>query len=159
MYPGLDEDEPELGVLVLPVPLQVLPDVDSLLDEVVDVLGEVGRQALPLENAQDLVAGDEPDLCYPMAVPEDDADLRGGQALLGELVDLLLDVVRGHLEPVGHRPPEGEGRLRDALPGRVHPTHDYGNMGGDFWIKVKAGNKSYKTESKVTPEKEEIPVE
>ncbi len=37
--PGLDENEPELGVLVLPVPLQMLADGDGLLDEEVHVLG------------------------------------------------------------------------------------------------------------------------
>jgi len=37
--PGLDQNEPELGVLVLPVPLQMLADGHGLLDEEVHVLG------------------------------------------------------------------------------------------------------------------------
>jgi len=36
--PALDQNQPELRVLVLPVPLQVLADGDSLLDEVVKIL-------------------------------------------------------------------------------------------------------------------------
>jgi len=90
--PGLDENQPELGVLVLAAPLQVLADADGLLDQEVDVLREVGSQSLPLQDPQDLVAGDKPDLGDTVTVPEDDTDLRRGQALLGQLVDLVLDV-------------------------------------------------------------------
>ena len=39
MDPGLDQNQPELGILVLPVPLQVLADGHGLLDEEVHVLG------------------------------------------------------------------------------------------------------------------------
>jgi len=39
MDPGFDENEPELGILVLPAPLKMLPDGHSLLDEEVHVLG------------------------------------------------------------------------------------------------------------------------
>lgn len=38
MDSGLYQNKPELGVLVLPVPLQMLTDGDSLLDEEVHVL-------------------------------------------------------------------------------------------------------------------------
>ena len=56
---ALDKNQPELGVFVLPVSLQMLPDGDGLLDQVVHVLGQLGGHALPLEDTQDLVAGDE----------------------------------------------------------------------------------------------------
>ena len=39
--PRLDQDKPELRVTVLPVPLQVLPHRHRLLDQVVQVLGNV----------------------------------------------------------------------------------------------------------------------
>lgn len=42
---GLDENETELGVLVLAVALKVLADGNSLLDEVVQILGELGGEA------------------------------------------------------------------------------------------------------------------
>ena len=58
-----------------------------------------------------------------MRVPEDDTDLGGGEALLGELVDVLLDVVGGQLEPRGHGASVGEGALGDTLAGSVHATH------------------------------------
>lgn len=45
MDTGLDENETELGVLVLAVALKVLADGNSLLDEVVQILGELGGEA------------------------------------------------------------------------------------------------------------------
>ena len=41
MDAGLDENEAELGVLVLAVGLQVLADGDSLLHEVPEILGDL----------------------------------------------------------------------------------------------------------------------
>ena len=62
MDSALNKNQPELGVFVLPVSLQMLPDGDCLLDQVVDILGQLGGHALPLQDTQDLVAGDEPHL-------------------------------------------------------------------------------------------------
>ena len=59
MDPGLDENEAELGVLVLAAPLQVLANGDSFLDEEIDVFWKVGGKSLPLEDTQDLVASHE----------------------------------------------------------------------------------------------------
>lgn len=36
--PALHKNQPELGVLILPVPLQMLTDRDSLLDQMVQIL-------------------------------------------------------------------------------------------------------------------------
>ena len=60
--PALDKNESELGVLVLPVPLKMLPDGDGLLDQVVAVLGQLGGHALALQDTQNLVASDEANL-------------------------------------------------------------------------------------------------
>ena len=62
MDSALDKNQPELGVFVLPVPLQMLPDGDCLLDQVVDILRQLGGHTLTLQDTQDLVAGDEPHL-------------------------------------------------------------------------------------------------
>ena len=59
---ALDKNQPELGVFVLPVSLQMLPDGDCLLDKVVDILRQLRGHSLPLQDTQDLVAGDEPHL-------------------------------------------------------------------------------------------------
>ena len=58
-----------------------------------------------------------------VTVPQDDTDLRGSQPLLGQLVDLVLDLVRGQLQPLGHRASVWERRLGDSLAGSVHTTH------------------------------------
>ena len=128
MDPGLYENEPELGIPVLAVPLQMLPDAHRFLDEVVNILRNVGGEALGLKDPEDLVTGDESHLGDTVAVPENDSDLGRGQSLLGQLEDLLLDVVGGELQPVGDGATVGERRLRDALAGRVHTTHDEPGM-------------------------------
>ena len=62
MDSALDKNQPELGIFVLPVSLQMLPDGDGLLDQVVAVLGQLGGHALALQDTQNLVAGDEANL-------------------------------------------------------------------------------------------------
>ena len=62
MDPALNQNKPELGIPVLPVPLKMLPDGHRLLDQVVAILGQLRSHALALQDAQDLVAGDEPNL-------------------------------------------------------------------------------------------------
>ena len=42
VHTGFDQDEPELSIAVLPVPLQVLAHRHGLLDEAVKVLGDLG---------------------------------------------------------------------------------------------------------------------
>ena len=58
-----------------------------------------GRSKLTgrLENSEDLVTGDALDLGNAVGVTEDNADLRRGHALLGELEDLVGDLLRGGL--------------------------------------------------------------
>ena len=62
MDPALNQNEPELSIPVLPVPLKMLPDGDGLLDQVVAVLGQLGGHALALQDTQNLVASDEANL-------------------------------------------------------------------------------------------------
>ena len=56
--------------LHLSVPLQMLSDSHSLLDEVIQVLRQVRGQAFGLEDSQDLVAGDKTHLGHTMGVPQ-----------------------------------------------------------------------------------------
>lgn len=94
------------------VALEVLANLDGLLDEVVQVLGDLRGEAGSLEDAQDLVAGDRLDLGDAVRVAEDDADLRRREALARELEDLLLDLVGRGLEPARRRALVREGRAR-----------------------------------------------
>ena len=91
--------------------------------QVVDVLRKIWSQSFGLEDAEDLVSGDETDLGNSVTVSEDDTDLGRGQALLGELEDLILDVLGGQLQPGGNRSAVGEGGLGNTLARCVHTTH------------------------------------
>ena len=73
---GFDKNKSELSILVLPVPLQMLADGHSLLDEEVDVLWQVGGEPLPLQDPKDLVASDESDLGNTVGVPQDHTNLK-----------------------------------------------------------------------------------
>ncbi len=86
---ALDEDESELAVLILSVSLQVLPNVDSLLDEVVEVLGNFGSETVLLQDSENLVTSNTLNLGDTVVVSEDDTDLRRRGALLGELNNLF----------------------------------------------------------------------
>lgn len=59
-----------------------------LLDEAVEVLGDLGREPRRLEDAQDLLSGDGLDLGNAVRVTQNHANLGGGQALLGERANL-----------------------------------------------------------------------
>jgi hypothetical protein len=52
-----------------------------------------------LEDAQNLVAGHDLDLCDTVRVTEGDANLRRCSALTSELADLVDDLLRSGLEP------------------------------------------------------------
>jgi len=58
----LDENQAVLAVSVLALLLKMLADIDGLLDEVVEILGELGGKAVGLEDADNLAAGDRADL-------------------------------------------------------------------------------------------------
>ena len=89
MDSALDEDEAELAILILSVSLQVLPNVHGLLDQVVEVLGDLRSETILLQDSEDLVSSDSLNLRNTVVVSEDDTDLRGGGALLGELNNLF----------------------------------------------------------------------
>lgn len=114
-----NENEAELGVLVLAVALEVLAHGDSLLDEVVQVLRELRRETVLLEEAEDGAAGNRLDLGDAVRVTENDADLRRGEALLGELADQGVDIVGGDLEPRRRRALVRQGRTGLAFSVRI----------------------------------------
>jgi hypothetical protein len=99
--PALDEDEPELDVHVGPVPVQVLPDGDGLLDEEVEVLGHLRRETAGPVQEQDLAAGDAVDERDTVYIAEKRTDLCRQHALLGGAHDLLLRLRRCRLDPGG----------------------------------------------------------
>ena len=62
-----------------------------------------------LEDTEDLVSGDKADLGDSRGITQGDTDLGGGQALAGELDDLVNNIVGGGLEPRRGRAAVGEG--------------------------------------------------
>ena len=79
----------------------MLPHVDCLLDQVVEVLGDLRGKTVLLQDSEDLVSGNSLNLGNTVVVSEDDTDLRGGGALLGELNNLFNQFVSGDLNPAG----------------------------------------------------------
>ena len=75
MDSGLDQNKSELGVLVLFVSLQVLSNLDSLLNQHVQILGDGGGEASLLQDSEDLGASNTLDLGDSVRISEDDADL------------------------------------------------------------------------------------
>jgi len=82
MNSGLDENQSELGVLVLAVALEMLSYGNSLFDKHVQVFRNLRCQTFSLKDAKNLVSGHDLDLGDSMRVTEDDTDLRGSCALL-----------------------------------------------------------------------------
>jgi len=120
---GLDQNEAELGVLVLAVALKVLADSDSLLDQHVQVLRNIGGEAAGLEDSQNSVTSDDLDLGDSVGVTEDNTDLRRSGTLLGQLADLVDDLLGGGLHPRGSGARVGDGGGRNALAIAVKSTH------------------------------------
>ena len=87
---------------------------------------QIWGQSLGLQDTEDLVTSDKTNLGNTVTVSKDDANLGRGQTLLGQLEDLLLDVVGGQLQPGGDCAAERQSRLGNTLARCVHTTHDGG---------------------------------
>jgi len=116
--PALNKNEPEFGVLILPVPLQMLPNCHSLLNQEVQVLRDLRRQpytrtsdasvhhtshitheqssrvtsslTMGLKDAEDLATSNALDERDAVLVTEQDANLRRHLTLLRSLGNHLL---------------------------------------------------------------------
>lgn len=71
--------------------------------------GKARGLTVRLQDPQNLVPRNEPDLRHPMRVPQDDANLGRRQSSSSELDDLLGDVFRGGFGPGGLGAAVGEG--------------------------------------------------
>jgi hypothetical protein len=123
MDTGFDKNQTELGIFVLAAALQMLADRHSLLDELVQVLGNLRSETVGLENTENLVTSNIFDLGNAVGVTKNHTNLRGGQTLLSELEDLLTDFLRGGLDPGRRSTAVREGTARDTLSRSVHATH------------------------------------
>jgi len=101
----------------------VLLDRHGLLDKHVKILGDGGSQAVLLEHAQDLGAGDGLHLGDSAGITKNYTDLRWGKTFFSELVDVVLDLGGGGLDPCSRRSLVREGTLGDTLSWCVHASH------------------------------------
>jgi len=95
----LDENQSELGVLVLSVSLKMLADSDGLLDQHVQILRDLWGEAVGFEDSENLVTSNHLNLGDTVRISEDDTDLRWSSTLLCELADLVDDLLGGGLQP------------------------------------------------------------
>jgi len=95
----LDENQSELGVLVLSISLKMLADSDGLLDQHVQVFWNLWGEAIGLEDSENLVTSNHLHLGDAVRISEDDTDLRWSSTLLRELADLVDDLLGGGLQP------------------------------------------------------------
>jgi len=99
MDAGFDENQTELGVLVLSVALKMLADSDGLLNQHVEVFWDLRGEAIGLQDSENLVTSNDLDLRNTVRISEDNTDLGRGCALLCKLADLVDNLFRGGLEP------------------------------------------------------------
>jgi len=78
----LDENQAEFRVGVFAVFLEVLANVDSFADEVMQILRESGSEAFDLQDAKNLGVGDGLHAGNTVGITEHHADLRRSHALL-----------------------------------------------------------------------------
>lgn len=123
MDSGFNQNQSELGVLVLSVLLQVLTNLNGLLDKHVQVFGNFGGETVGLEDSNNLLSSHRFDLGNTIGVTQDDTDLRGSQTLLGELADVVFDIGSRCLVPRRRSALVREGTLGDTLSGSMHTTH------------------------------------
>jgi len=120
---ALNKNESELGVLVPTALLQMLSDVHSLLNQMVEVLGDLRGETDFLQDSEDFASSDALDLWNADLVPESDTDLRGGVTLLGKLDDRVNQVVGRNSNPRRSRLSVGQASATDTFATRVHSSH------------------------------------
>jgi hypothetical protein len=120
---GFDQNQAELGVLVLAVSIQMPTDLYSLLDKHVQILGNFGGKTVGLKHSDDLLSSDRLNLSDTIGIPQDNTNLRRGQTLLGKLANVLLDIGRSDFEPRRRSALVRLGTLGDTLSGSMHTTH------------------------------------
>ena len=69
---GFNQNQTELGILVLAVTLEMFTDGNSLLDQEIEIFGQLGSQSLLLQNTEHFVASNKSDLGNTVRISEDD---------------------------------------------------------------------------------------
>lgn len=115
MDSALNKDKSELAILVLSVSLQMLPHVDCLLDQMVEILWNFWGKAVLFEDSENLIASDTFDLGDSVVVSQYNTDLRGRASLFSQFNDLFDQVIGGNLYPAGRSSSVGKTSARNTL--------------------------------------------
>ena len=120
---GFNQNQTELGVLILTVTLQMLAHLNRLLDKHVQILGNFGGKAIGFEDTNNLLSSYGTDLGNTIGITKDDSNLGRGESLLGELADMFLNVGRGDFKPAGWCALVRHGRFGDTLSWCMKTSH------------------------------------
>ena len=103
MDSALGQNESEFCILVQTALFQVLSDVNSLFDQMVQVFRDLWCEAGLLQDSEDFASGNALHLRDSMAISESDTNLGWRATLLRKLVNLLNEIVGRNLDPAGRR--------------------------------------------------------
>jgi len=96
---AFNQDQSEFTIPVVPVLLQMLPNIHCLFDQMVQIFWDLWGKTILLKDSENLAARHSLDLWDTIVVSEDDTDGGGGGSLLGQLDNLLDQVVGRDLDP------------------------------------------------------------
>ena len=96
---ALYKNQSELGVGVLSELLEMLPDINSFLNQVIEVLWNLRSESLFLENSQNFVSCNLFHLWNAFEISKMNTDLGGCHTFLSEFGDEIDDLLGGHGYP------------------------------------------------------------
>lgn len=131
MDTGLGQDQVILAVLILAVTLQMLTDGDSLLDQMIQILRDLGGKAVRFKDPKDLVAGDRLDLRNTVRVAKDHTNLSWRKTLLCILANHVDDFIGRSLKTACKRTNKVSCTMSPDLPSTTKEESD--GKGGHCW--------------------------
>eukprot|EP00591_Stephanopyxis_turris_P007578 CAMPEP_0195514158 /NCGR_PEP_ID=MMETSP0794_2-20130614/5625_1 /TAXON_ID=515487 /ORGANISM="Stephanopyxis turris, Strain CCMP 815" /LENGTH=142 /DNA_ID=CAMNT_0040642337 /DNA_START=136 /DNA_END=565 /DNA_ORIENTATION=- len=117
MNTTLDQNQPKLAILILPVPIQMLTNLHRLLDQHVQILGDLRGESTRFQDAHDLLSSDGFDLCDAVRVTQNNSDLGWSESLLGEFAHVFFYVEGRDFEPGRWGAVVGSADLEIPFPG------------------------------------------
>lgn len=120
---AFNENQSVLGSGVLTELVEMFADADCLLDQVVEIFRELRGHSFFLQNAENLGPGDFFNLRHTLHISEVDADLRGGESLLGQFFNELDNVAGSEVNPCWGALAIRKTSSGDALALGVHFRH------------------------------------
>ena len=95
----LDEDQSEFAISVSSMLLDMLSNVNSLLDQVVEILWQGGSDSIDLEDSQNLRSGDSFNLRNTVLISQENTNLGWGRSSLGQLNHLISQILSRDMNP------------------------------------------------------------